>query len=47
MSDADYVDDFTLPENTPALVESHLPSLEQAAGDIGFYVNANKTEFMF
>ena len=31
--------------NTPVLIECLLHSLKQAAGDIGLYVNANKTEF--
>ena len=36
-------DDLVFLPNT----ESLLHSLEQAAGDIGLYVNANKTEFMY
>ena len=34
MSDADYVYDLALPANSPALTESFLHSLEQAAGGI-------------
>ena len=33
--------------NTAAQAESQLHSLEQAAGDIDLYFNADKTEFMF
>ena len=32
--------------NTPTQAESLLHSLEQTAGSIGFYVNANKTEYI-
>ena len=32
--------------NTPAQAKSQLHRLEQAAGDIGFYVNTNLTEYM-
>ena len=39
-------DDIPLQENTPYHAETLLHSLEQAAGDIGLYVNADKTEFM-
>ena len=42
----DYTDDMVLLANTPTQVESQLHSLEQAAGGIGLYVNADKTEFM-
>ena len=42
----DYTDDIELLANTPAQAESLLHSLELAAGDIGLYVNTNKTEFM-
>ena len=31
---------------TPAKAKSLLHNLEQAAGDIGIYVNANKTDFI-
>ena len=43
MTDIDYADDLELLTYIPAQVES---LLEQAAGGIGLYVNANKTEFM-
>ena len=33
-------------DDTPAQAESLLHSLERAAGSIGFYDNADKTEFM-
>ena len=38
----DYTDDLVLFTNTPTQVEYQL----QAAGGIGFYVNANKTEYI-
>ena len=44
--DADYTDDIALLANAPALAESLLHSLERAAADIGFYVSADKTEYM-
>ena len=40
-----YADDIALLAITPSQVESQLLSLEQAAGDISLYVNANKTEY--
>ena len=43
--DMDYTDDITLLVNTPTPAESLLLSLEQAAGGIGLYVNADKTEY--
>ena len=43
-TDADYT--VYLPVSTPAQAEFLLHSLEQAAGGIGLYVNANKTDFM-
>ena len=46
LKDADYVDDLALLANTPTQAESLLCCLEPAAEGIGFYVNANKTEFM-
>ena len=46
MTDADNVDDLVLLANTPAQTKLLLHSLEQAAKDISFYVNANETEFM-
>ena len=39
--------DLALLTDTLAQVESLLHHLEQAAGDIGLQVNANKTEFMY
>ena len=39
-------DDIALLANTPAQAKSQLYNLEQAAGDIGLHVNADKTEFM-
>ena len=47
ITDADYADDLALLVNTPAKVKFLLQSLEQAAGSIGLYVNANKIEFMY
>ena len=44
--DADNADDVQLLANTPTQAESQLHSLEQAACGIGFYVNANKMEYM-
>ena len=46
MTDAVYADDLAHLANTLAQAESLLHSLEQAAGDIGLHVNANKIEFM-
>ena len=39
-------DDLALLENTLTQAVSQLHSLEQASGNIGFYVDGNKTEFM-
>ena len=44
--DTDYADDLALCTNTLARSEFLLHSLEQEAGDIGFYENANKTKYM-
>ena len=44
--DADYTDDIALLANTPTQVESRLHRLEQAAGCISLYVNADKTKYM-
>ena len=41
MTDADYADDLLFLENTPALAESLLHSLEQVAGGIGLYMSTN------
>ena len=45
MTDTDHADD--LPIKPPAQAESQWHSLEQAAGSIGLYVNANKTEYLY
>ena len=44
--DADNADDIALQANTPAQAKFLLHSLERAAGNIGLYINANKTEYM-
>ena len=44
---ADYAEDIAFLENTPTQAESLLHSLEQAEEDIGFYVNADKVEYVF
>ena len=44
--DTDYADDIALLINTPTQAISLVHSLEQAAGDIGLYMNANKTEYI-
>ena len=41
----DYPDNLVVLANTPAQAESLLHSLEQAAGDIGLHLNANKPEY--
>ena len=46
ISDTDYADDIALLANTPTPTKSLLHSLEQAAGDIGLLMNADKTEYM-
>ena len=43
MTDTDYADDLVLLTNTSAQAKSQLHNLEQAARDIGVYVNTNKT----
>ena len=45
-TDADYTDNLVLLVNTPAQVKYPQHSLEQAAENIGLYVNANKTEYL-
>ena len=45
ITDADYADDIMLLANTPAQAETLLHSLERAAGGIGLYLNADKTEY--
>ena len=42
----DYADNKALLANTSTQAESQLHILEQAAGDIGLFLNANKTEQM-
>ena len=44
ITDADYADDIAILANTPNKAETLLDSLEQAAADTGFHVNAPKTE---
>ena len=46
MMDADYADEIALLAKIPGQAESLLHSLEQAAGDIGLHINANKTVYM-
>ena len=46
MAEADYTDDPALLTNTLAQGESLLHDLKQAVGGIGFFVNANKTEYV-
>ena len=47
ITDADYADDLALLANTSTKAESLLHNKEQAAGGIGFYMNANKTIHVF
>ena len=47
LTDTDNANDLALPVNTPAQAEFLLHRLEQAAGSIGLYVNANKTFMCF
>ena len=42
-----YADDLVLLSNSPTQAESQLHSMEQAAGGISSYMNANKTNFMY
>ena len=44
-TDTDYADDIELLANTPAQAETLLHSLEKAAGGIGLYIKADKTEY--
>ena len=46
ITDADYAEDIAIPANRPDQAETLLHSLERAAANIGFYVNAYKTEYM-
>ena len=47
MTGADYADDLVVLTNTPGQAESLLHSVEQAAEGICFYINANKTKYMY
>ena len=47
MTDSDYADNLALLAKIPARVESLPRNLKQTAGDIGLYMNTNKTEFMY
>ena len=44
--EANYADDIAFLVNTPTQAESLLLSLEQAAGGVGLFVNADKTEYI-
>ena len=46
ITDVDYGDDLVLLTNTSTQAEFLLHNLKQAAKGIGFYMNADKTEFM-
>ena len=46
ITDADYADDLALMSDTIYDAEVLLHSLERAAGDIGLFVNAGKTEYI-
>ena len=46
ITDENYADDIVRIANTPTEAEFLLYSLEQAVGGIGFYVNADKMEYM-
>ena len=46
ITDTDYAD-IALLANTPAQAKSPLHCLERAAGGIGHYDNANKTEYIY
>ena len=46
MTNADNADDLALQANKPTPAESLLHNLDQAARDIGLYVNADQTEFL-
>ena len=47
ITDADYTDNIAFQENTPALAETLLHSLERAAVGITLQVNADNTEYMY
>ena len=46
ITDADYAEDIAILANTSTQAETLLHSLERAAGDIGFHVSADNTEYM-
>ena len=46
ITDVDYADDIALLANVPTQVETLLHSLEQAAAEVGLYVNAHKTGYI-
>jgi len=46
VTDVDYADDLALLADTPTQAEALLHSLEEAAKNVGLYVNSDKTEFM-
>ena len=46
ITDADYADDIAIVANTPNQTETLLNRLERATVNIGFHVNAHKTEYM-
>ena len=47
MTNTHNADDLMLLANTTVQAESLLHCLEEVAWNIGFFVNANKTELMF
>ena len=46
ITDTDHTDDIALLAHTPTQAKSLLHCLEQSAGSIGLYVNADKMEYM-
>ena len=46
MIGANYAHNRALLTNTPTQTKSLLHSIKQAVGGIGFYMNANKTEYV-
>ena len=46
ITNADYADDIAMLANTPNQAETLLHSLERATAEVGFHVNAHKTEYM-
>ena len=47
MTDIDFAEDLTLLADSIAGAEKSLHHIEATAREVGFYINANKTEFMF